>query len=268
MTSEVFAPAKINLTLHVTGQRADGYHLLDSLVVFADVGDLLTITPASTLSLKVTGTFAKGVPEDASNLVWQAAELAGLTAHISLKKNLPHGAGIGGGSSDAGAVLRHCDHAKSAARLGADVPACLTPHAQRMRGIGDQLDLLSGLPVLHAVLVNPNVHLPTSDVFRGLPGKQNPPMPATLPPHSNAHSFTKWLSTMRNDLETAAIAIAPQVSDVLAKIRATPDVALARMSGSGATCFGLYDTEKQAHSAARMLGMQNPDWWVRSTQLS
>jgi len=259
MTTEATAPAKINLSLHVTGQRVDGYHLLDSLVVFADIADRLWFDEGPQMRITVSGPFASGVPTDARNLVWQAAELAGWTGHIRLEKNLPHGAGIGGGSSDAAAVLRMFGGAKRAATLGADVPVCLNTTPQRMRGIGDKLEPLSALPDLEIVLVNPNVVVPTGPVFSGLYGKQNAPMPDGLPDFDSAESFSDWLRAQRNDLEAPARAIAPQIDDVLG---ALGGALLARMSGSGATCFGLFSAGAARHAAR--IAEANPDWWVAS----
>ncbi|MEW9919701.1 4-(cytidine 5'-diphospho)-2-C-methyl-D-erythritol kinase [Marimonas sp. MJW-29] len=268
MTSEVFAPAKINLTLHVTGQRADGYHLLDSLVVFADIGDRLWFAPSETLSLTVTGPFSGGVPTDDRNLVWQAAEKAGQTAAITLEKNLPHGAGIGGGSSDAAAVLRHFGVSDGQGALGADVPVCLIPSAQRMRGIGDVLEPVPNLPTLEAVLVNPGVHVPTPEVFKALDRRNNPPMPDHLPEFQSAGDFTAWLAGQRNDLQTAAAAQAPQIDDVLKALNACRGLKLARMSGSGATVYGLFEDRSAAETAATALADAHPDWWVRACRLS
>lgn len=268
MTFDVFAPAKINLTLHVTGQRDDGYHLLDSLVVFADVGDRLRLTPASAMSMEVSGPFAAGVPADARNLAWQAAVMADWTGHIQLEKNLPHGAGIGGGSSDAAAVLRMLNGPQHAPALGADVAVCLAACAQRMRGIGDRLEVLDGLPPVWAVLVNPCVHVATPRVFAALQSKDNPPMPGDLPHFDIARTFIFWLGDMRNDLETAAISQAPAIADVLKALSETDGVHLARMSGSGATCFGLYDNQGLAELVARDLQRAHPDWWVQDCRLS
>lgn len=262
MTTEAFAPAKVNLSLHVTGQRDDGYHLLDSLVVFADIGDRLSFTEATQMSIDVTGPFAKGVPTDARNLIWQAAEIAGWCGHIHLVKNLPHGAGIGSGSSDAAALLRCFGGAKEAARLGADVPVCLSPMPQRMSGIGDVLEPLRRLPPLEIVLVNPGVIVPTASVFGILEKKDNPPMPAQLPEVYGADDFCQWLSAQRNDLQQAALQIAPQIDTALAAL----DTALvARMSGSGATCFGLY--HQGAKQAAAQIRAAYPDWWVAAGKL-
>jgi 4-diphosphocytidyl-2-C-methyl-D-erythritol kinase len=262
METEGFAPAKINLTLHVTGQRGDGYHLLDSLVVFADIGDNLSFVREERMQITVTGPFAQGVPTDRRNLVWQAAELAGWTGHIRLEKNLPHGAGIGGGSSDAAAVLRAFGGAARAAELGADVPVCLATVPQRMRGIGDLLDPISALPPLEVVLVNPRVNVPTGPVFAALETKQNPAMPADLPTFYDARMFGDWLHAQRNDLERPARKIAPQIEDALS---ALDDAMLARMSGSGATCFGLYS--EGADKAAVRISQAHPEWWVASGRL-
>lgn len=265
MATEAFAPAKINLTLHVTGQRADGYHLLDSLVVFADLGDRLWLEPAGEMSLRVTGPFARGVPEDARNLVWRAAELAGVSLNIRLEKILPHGAGIGGGSSDAAAVLRHVGGRERAAELGADVPVCLSDAPQRMRGIGDALEGVSGVPALPLVLVNPGVHVPTPAVFRALVQKDNAGM-GDLPLWPSRPEFVAWLSAQRNDLQAPAIATAPVIRDTLAALSGEAGCLLARMSGSGATCFGVFASDAAARAAAEAISAAHPDWWVQATR--
>ncbi|MDK3016971.1 4-(cytidine 5'-diphospho)-2-C-methyl-D-erythritol kinase [Pseudodonghicola flavimaris] len=260
MASELFAPVKINLSLHVTGQRADGYHLLDSLVVFGDVGDRLWVEPAAEMSLEVTGPFAGGVPADARNLVWRAAELAGQRLHIRLEKNLPHGAGIGGGSSDAAAILRAFGAPDQAIALGADVPVCLSAGPQRMQGIGERLTPVTGLPALSLLLVNPGVPLPTPAVFKALEQRQNPAM--TPWP---GHRLAAWLGAQRNDLEAPARGLAPVIGDVLAALRQA-GADLGRMSGSGATCFGLFATRAAAERAAADLSRAHPGWWVMPTQ--
>lgn len=267
MTSEGFAPAKVNLTLHVTGQRADGYHLLDSLVVFADIGDRLWITPQAEMAIEVTGPFSAGVPTDARNLVWRAAALAGMPARISLEKNLPHGAGIGGGSSDAAAVLRCLGATVDATKLGADVPVCLTPQAQRMQGIGDQLTPVPHLPMVNAVLVNPGIHVATPQVFGALATKNNAPMPVDMPIGATPEALIEWLGRQRNDLEAAALSVAPDIQDALSALGACAGIGLARMSGSGSTCFGLFHDPKDASDAAASLARSNPGWWVRACQL-
>lgn len=262
MKIEASAPAKINLTLHITGQRADGYHLLESLVVFADVPDRLFLDTGSALSLSVDGPFAEGVPSDARNLVWQAAELAGWTGHIHLTKNLPHGAGIGGGSADAAAVLRALNMPEHAGALGADVPVCLSGRPQLMAGIGEDLCPAPDIPALSLVLVNPGGHLPTPDVFRALTQKENAPLGA-LPGKMSFTGFVDWLAQGRNDLQPPACALAPEIGDVL---DALSDARLARMSGSGATCFGIYESARDAQTAAARLLQNRPDWWVCATR--
>lgn len=273
MTAEVFAPAKINLTLHVTGQRSDGYHLLDSLVTFADIGDTLVLDPAQELSLRVSGPFATGVPEDARNLVWRAAQGAGWAGHIQLNKQLPHGAGIGGGSSDAAAVLLALQaqgleiSSDLPLDLGADVPVCMAAKATRMRGIGEQLTPVA-LPKLPALLLNPRVPVPTGQVFSALATRRNPPMPEVVPPFDGPEGCADWLKQQRNDLEIPAVAFAPEIDRALSDLRCTGNVLMARMSGSGATCFALYPTMKAAHFAAYEIGAEHPEWWCFATELS
>lgn len=274
MVTDGFAPAKINLSLHVTGCRSDGYHLLDSLVVFADVGDRLRLRLAPEPRLSVTGPMAGGVPTGADNLVLRAAALLGITAEITLEKHLPAAAGIGGGSSDAAACLRALSEMccqpvpLDVSALGADVPVCLVARAARMRGIGEKVVPLDGLPRLDAVLVNPGVPVSTPAIFRRLTLRANPAMPAQLPEWPDAAALIDWLGAQRNDLQDAAIAEEPLVADVLQEIASTRHCALARMSGSGATCFGLYPDAATATRAAQSLSAAYPGWWVQATRLS
>jgi 4-diphosphocytidyl-2-C-methyl-D-erythritol kinase len=262
-----FAPAKINLTLHVTGQRADGYHLLDSLVVFADVGD--RIGQGSVPGLTVTGPFAAGVPTGADNLVLRAAALAGDTAPaLTLEKCLPPASGMGGGSSDAAATLRLLDARPSVEvlmRLGADLPVCMAaPGPVRMRGLGERIDPVPGLPGLWLVLVNPGVPLSTPAVFRALTQRQNPPMPDDLPAFVDAPGLTRWLATQRNDLEPPARSLEPRIGAALAALAAQPGCGLARMTGSGATCVGIFGTQAERDSAAWSLA--RPGWFVAASR--
>lgn len=273
MKAEAFAPAKINLTLHVTGRRNDGYHLLDSLVVFADVGDRLHLETGPELGITLSGLFAEGVPKDARNLVWQAADGAGWCGQIALNKQLPHGAGIGGGSSDAGAVLSVLAKngfdipADLPLSLGADVPVCMGARAARMQGIGEKITPVV-LPELHALLVNPGAHVPTGAVFSGLQSRDNAPMPADIPDFASAQDCAAWLAEQRNDLEAPARRVAPEIDRVLGDLSASNQAMLARMSGSGATCFALYPTKKAAHMAAYEIGTEQPDWWIRAVSLT
>jgi len=267
------APAKINLTLHVTGRRDDGYHLLDSLVAFAEVGDRVSAEPAPRTELRVTGPMAAGVPQGPDNAVLRAAALIGVTAAITLDKHLPAAAGIGGGSSDAAACLRALARIGDvpvpfdALSLGADVPVCLLARAARMRGIGEDVGPVEGLPSLDAVLVNPGVPVATPQVFARLNHAENPPMPEPLPDRPDAAACIHWLAEQRNDLEAPARAICPGIDSTLAHLRATDGCALARMSGSGATCFGLYPSGTMARRAAGRIAEARPDWWVVATRL-
>ncbi|MEX5727865.1 4-diphosphocytidyl-2-C-methyl-D-erythritol kinase [Rhodovulum iodosum] len=273
MTVEAFAPAKVNLTLHVTGQRPDGYHTLDSLVIFVDAGDRLSFDAAETLSLTVTGPRADGVPGDARNLVWKAADLLGpgRGAAIVLEKHLPAAAGIGGGSSDAAAALRglarlwevDLPEAAELLALGADVPACLKPRPLRMQGVGETILPGPEMPAMALVLINPGVEVSTPAVFKALDRKDNPAMP-TPPGWASAAVMAHWLGRQRNDLEPPALAQAPVIGAVLAALDDTPGCLLARMSGSGATCFGIYETNEDATAATDALRRARPDWWVQA----
>lgn len=285
MAVEAFAPAKINLTLHVTGRRDDGYHLLDSLVVFADVGDRLRAEAAEGLSLRVTGPRAAGVPEGADNLVLRAARALlpaqgdtpgrGPGAAITLEKHLPTAAGIGGGTSDAAAALRALaalwqlplPGTEAQMALGADLPVCLAARASRMRGLGERLDPAPPLPPFWLVLANPGVQVATPAVFKSLASPQNAPMPEGLPVCPDAPALAEWLARQRNDLEAPARALCPEIGQVLRALSALPGCLLARMSGSGATCFGLFADKHDAGRAAKALGMYQPDWWIAAAGL-
>lgn len=277
MAAEAFAPAKVNLTLHVTGQRGDGYHLLDSLVVFVDVGDQIVASRALALSLTIDGPMAAGLGTGEDNLVLRAARMLSPQsgAAIRLTKNLPLASGIGGGSSDAAATLRALTDlwrlplpdAASCAALGADVPVCLHPRPRRMGGIGEVLADVPALPAVWLVLVNPGIHVPTPAVFRNLANKTGAPMPAKLPSCPNAQALAAFLKTQRNDLEHPACAMAPEIAKVLTQIGATDGCLLARMSGSGATCFGLYASASAAQSAADTLRASAPKWWVKAARV-
>lgn len=270
----VLAPAKVNLCLHITGQRVDGYHLLDSLVAFADFGDQVLVRPSAVLRLELSGPCAVGVPADGRNLVLKAARLTGIGADISLEKHLPAAAGIGGGSSDAAATLRALSRMSGAAlppfqslmKLGADVPVCMLAKGARMRGVGEEVDHVP-VPPLQAVLVNPGIEVPTPAVFAALKQKANPAMPDTLPKWRDASALIGWLKDQRNDLQPPAIAAAPIIGDVLSAIDGT-GAALSRMSGSGATCFGVFQTDGARDHAAGILRQAHPDWWVQPVTLS
>jgi 4-diphosphocytidyl-2-C-methyl-D-erythritol kinase len=269
-----FAAAKINLALHVTGRRADGYHLLDSLVAFADAGDRVSAEAAGALTLTVTGPEAAGVPEGSENLVLRAAAAFGAAsgARIVLDKRLPPASGIGGGSADAAAALRvlaalwdrPLPDAAAALRLGADVPVCLAGVTARMAGIGEIVDPAPALPPVWAVLANPRIALPTPAVFAALTVRENPPLPPLPGGWRDAADLAGWLARTRNDLEAPARALCPPVTAVLAALSATPGALMARMSGSGATCFALYASAGAAAEAAATLPQE---WWRAACRL-
>jgi 4-diphosphocytidyl-2-C-methyl-D-erythritol kinase len=268
-----FAPAKVNLCLHVTGRRDDGYHLLDSLVVFAGVGDRVSAAPGRGLTLALDGPEAGALTVEPDNLVLRAARAMGVAdAALALWKVLPVASGIGGGSADAAATLRALsrltgralpDPAKVLA-LGADVPVCLAGRPVRMTGIGEGLAPLSSLPGLWCVLVNPRLPVPTPQVFAALTRRDNPGLP-DLPGSAlrSARALADWLTGhTRNDLAAPALQVSPVLAEVQSALSALPGCLLARMSGSGGTHFGLFDTATAARRAARSLAAQQPHWWI------
>jgi 4-diphosphocytidyl-2-C-methyl-D-erythritol kinase len=281
----VAAPAKINLYLHVVGRRADGYHELDSLVAFADIADFVTARPAADLSLAIDGPFAAalgGAP--ANNLVLQAARLlashCGVTAGAALRltKTLPIASGIGGGSSDAAAALRALQSlwklqtsgnelAGLAARLGADVPVCLLGRAAWLGGIGDVLVPAPALPPVAVVLANPGIALATPAVFTARRGPFSAPS-RFAEPIADAAGLAAALASRRNDLTEAAVGIVPAIADVLARLAACEGGLIARMSGSGATCFALFAETAAARAAATRISGERPDWWVAAGRLA
>ena len=271
--AEAFAPAKINLTLHVTGQRADGLHLLDSLVVFGDIGDRIDVSPAPRTRLTTSGPMADGVPLDRRNLVLRAAELLGVTADIRLEKNLPAAAGLGGGSSDAAATLRALADmtgrtmpgAGQMLTLGADVPLCSCRGPTRMRGIGEVLEPVPVPARLLLVLANPRQPVATGPVFQALQHKNGTPMQS--PPDPGGADWLAWLAAQRNDLESPAIALQPVIGQVLEVLRGLEGCQLARMSGSGATCFAIMRNETAQDGAVARLRRAFPHWWVKSCGL-
>jgi 4-diphosphocytidyl-2-C-methyl-D-erythritol kinase len=275
------ARAKINLYLHVTGRRDDGYHQLESLVVFADAGDRLEAAPAQALTLEIVGPQAAGLGTGPGNLVMRAAKaladrLGGeLGAMLKLEKYLPVASGIGGGSADAAAAIKllarlwganpgQHDLSGMALELGADVPVCLYGQPAIMSGIGERIEAAEGVPDFPAVLVNPGIHVPTPAVFKARTGEFSKPAPI-IESQAGRDGWIAALAARGNDLEAPAKALAPAIADVLAALSRTAGCRLARMSGSGATCFGLYDDLSQAEAAAENIRTQQPGWWVRKT---
>jgi 4-diphosphocytidyl-2-C-methyl-D-erythritol kinase len=320
----VFAPAKINLCLHVGDKRADGFHELESLVAFVDAGDVLRIESADAMSLSIEGPFAGELSNDDDNLVLKAARLLSARAkgkpgaHITLQKNLPVASGIGGGSADAAATLRGLislweldissdELQATAADLGSDVPVCLASAPAWMEGRGEHLTPVSELPECWVLLVNPCVSVSTADVFRKLgrpsyppleggaksslsgsekkilgrgkhsfstngPSPKNPSDFSTLPQGEGGDmdvtSLLRFLNSTTNDLEAPAREIAPEIGYVLAEIARDPGVLLTRMSGSGATCFGIIGDNEAAHAAAKSIKSKHRNWWVASARLA
>ncbi len=277
------APAKINLYLHVTGKRPDGFHELDSLVAFAGINDVVEVSPADELSLTVDGPFAEGLTAGSDNLALKAAEKLretagiGTGAAIRLEKRLPVASGIGGGSADAAAALNglmalwqidpaSLDLGGVAMDLGADVPVCLHGRAAFVGGIGDEIERAPALPPAWLVLVNPGQPLSTSEVFGEHQGDFSGPGRFDESP-ATTDVLAGFLADRGNDLTEAAERLLPAVTQVLKSLEAEEDCLLARMSGSGATCFGLFADAGGAARAAAELGQQQTEWWVRAAPL-
>lgn len=284
MAGRTLAPAKVNLFLHVGPPGADGYHPLASLVAFAGIGDTVSVAPSDRLSLTVTGPFGAALAGEGDNLILRALRTLGAATGrgdpalaVTLDKRLPIAAGLGGGSSDAGAVLRLARDltapdldderlARIAADIGADGPMCLFARPAWAEGRGDHLTPEPALPPLSAVLVNPGLPSPTGAVYRALDAgpphladRPAPPMDWSPP------AVIDWLAGLRNDLEAPAIALQPVIGAALEAVRTAPGVDLARMSGSGATVFGLCASPEAATAAAAALSRGHPDWWVHAT---
>ncbi|MCD8562949.1 MAG: 4-(cytidine 5'-diphospho)-2-C-methyl-D-erythritol kinase [Alphaproteobacteria bacterium] len=291
-TLRVFAPAKINLMLHVTGLRDDGYHTLESLAAFADIGDTVTIRPATEFSFDITGPQAKAftakerdASPHSSNLAVKAAWLAArefqknLHVAITLEKELPLASGIGGGTADAAAVLwglmefwhvsQTPDNGRRFMReLGADFPVCFLCKPAWMGGAGENLQTLE-LPEIPILLVNPLQACPTRDVFMHRQGPYSAPLGDNIPASlSHPKDLLSFLRTSRNDLTQSASGIIPEISNTLNALEYKTGCLLARMSGSGATCFGLFDTIENAQAASDTIARENPDWWVREGMLN
>jgi 4-diphosphocytidyl-2-C-methyl-D-erythritol kinase len=288
MTATAFAAAKVNLYLHVAPPTVDGYHPIASLMAFADVGDEVSAEPAETLSLSIQGPFGAGLSAQADNLVLRAARA--LLAHagrpdagakLVLTKALPIAAGLGGGSSDAGAALRLLNDMLGlgfdesrleavAAEIGADGAACVRGRMLTAEGRGERLSPAPPMPPLPAVLVNPGVPSPTGAVYRayddsGAPGAADLPTP---PPLHTVADVAAWLAACRNDLEPPALKLEPRIGQALAALATQPESILTRMSGSGATCFALCETREAAVALAARLSAARPLWWVKACTLS
>jgi 4-diphosphocytidyl-2-C-methyl-D-erythritol kinase len=267
------APAKINLTLRVLGRRADGYHELESLVAFADLADRLNLVPGGHTALEIDGPFAAACGPSADNLVLKAARAAGLPAGLfRLEKHIPVAAGLGGGSADAAAALRLIARANglstddprilAAARAtGADVPVCLDARPRVVRGTGQELSAPLALAKLPVLLVNPGIALSTGEVFsRFAAGDSGAPPIGQVPPEKN--TLLAWLFARGNDLTPAAAACVPAIAEILDVLGPLPGCRLGRMSGSGATCFAVFDDASAASAAAKQLSRERENWWI------
>ncbi len=275
------APAKVNLYLHVVGKRPDGYHLLDSLFAFTEYGDVAEAFPSDGLSLEIKGPFAAGLPSSADNIVIKAAlklaEAVGIEpkARIVLQKNLPIASGIGGGSSDAAATLTVLQKlwgcplsaerlSALALSLGADVPSCLNARPVHVSGVGEILDTVPGVPRMPILLVNPNKPVATPSVFKERSGAFSAPAPLSdedfLP-----ENFIPALKKRRNDLTESALKVEPEIKKVLDALEKCEFSILSRMSGSGGTCFALFEDEALMREAKAVLEKKYPSWWLRDT---
>lgn len=278
----LIAPAKLNLFLHITGKRPDGYHFLESLVAFSQFGDRLTFAPAQEISVSIHGPFASTLGDN-NNLVLVAAQRLREIFRISqgaailLEKNIPVGAGLGGGSSDAALALRglaqlwnipvqHAALLNLAPKLGSDVPVCLYGKTALMQGIGERITPLPLTLPLAILLVNPAQPLLTADVFRKFKGEFSAPLP-TLHPLDSREKLLSLLTATRNDLEAPAIAAMPVIRSILDTLAAQTGCELARMSGSGATCFGVFSTTTEAQQAETTIKKAYPNWWTQTTML-
>lgn len=283
-TASEVAYAKVNLSLHLIDRQLDGYHQLDSVVAFVDIGDHLYATAEAegTLRLSIDGAYGEGL-SNLDNLIIRAAQLlktyqqTPLGAHIRLTKNIPVGAGLGGGSADAAAALRMLNRlwglrlstpalAELGAHLGADVPACIFSQTTRMEGIGDRLLPVPHVPSLPLVLIYPNAPLWTPDVYGAMAGKSFSGRLSDIPtigaPTENWHT---WLHTCRNDLEQAATELSPHIVSMLQALDESGGCVLARMSGSGSACFGVFADAQSAEAAAQKIQSAQPGWWVRAS---
>lgn len=286
------APAKINLALHVIGQRPDGYHLLESVVCFCEYGDKINFKPIankSEFSLSVCGPYAgelkNNLFHDKDNIVLRAVNFVAtyilehsnvptIGGEITLTKNLPISSGMGGGSADAAATIRAIakfldfelshEFIASTVTLGADVPMCLHSAPLVARGIGEKIETLDALPSFHLLLVNPNIEVSTPDVFSKIETKNNTTLLPSPVKECDYDGWIEWLSKQRNDLEAPAIKCEPAISDVLYAIQ-NEGAKLSRMSGSGATCIGIFDTSQACETARLDIAKKHPDWWCVAT---
>ena len=276
MISE-FAPAKINLSLHLVGQKSDGYHLLDSIVSFVNIGDKISIEPGKSGKLKVAGPFAKDLPRSNHNLVLKAARLFNNIkfSRITLEKNIPVTSGIGGGSADAAATVRLFSKfynkpeltVEKLISLGSDVPVCMQKGIVRMMGVGEEIINLSPAPKVGILLVNPRKALSTAEVFSAVKEKNNPGLNLQGPGEKSLNSWFEWINSMRNDLTASAIDLIPDIRFILDKLITCDGARVVRMSGSGATCFALFEDFDLLQDAKLKIMKEFPSFWCESGEL-
>ena len=275
------ASAKVNLCLQVVGQKSNGFHLLDSIVGFTEFGDHLSFKKSDELELTAKGAFSDQIPLDKSNLILKAAELLRKInniktgAHITLTKNLPPSAGLGGGSSDAAATIRGLSRLwgtdlpeiDDLMKIGSDLPVCINQKTQHMKGFGEVLEEINTFPNLPILLVNPLKKVSTQTVFRMLKNKKNPPLSKYEKLFQAKKDWINWLLLQRNDLMEPAVKVEPVISEVLRLISKQISVEKVSMSGSGATCFGIFENKHDCDLAMKRVRLERPDWWSVSTEI-
>ena len=275
------ASAKVNLCLQIVGQKSNGFHLLDSIVGFTEFGDHLSFKESDVLELTVQGAFSDQIPVDKSNLILKAAELLRTLnniktgAHITLSKNLPPSAGLGGGSSDAAATIRGLSRLwgtdlpdiDDLMKIGSDLPVCIHQKTQHMKGFGEVLEEINTFPNLPILLVNPLKKVSTQTVFRMLQNKKNPPLSEYEKLFQEKKDWINWLLLQRNDLMEPAVKVEPVISEVLRLISKQISVEKVSMSGSGATCFGIFENKHDCDLAMKRVRLERPDWWSVSTEI-
>ena len=275
------ASAKVNLCLQIVGQKPNGFHLLDSIVGFTEFGDHLSFKKSDKLELTVQGAFSDQIPVDRSNLILKAAELVRKLndiktgAHITLTKNLPPSAGLGGGSSDAAAAIRGLSRLwgtdlpeiDDLMKIGSDLPVCINQKTQHMKGFGEVLEEINTFPNLPILLVNPLKKVSTHTVFRMLQNKKNPPLSKYEKLFQAKKYWINWLLLQRNDLMEPAVKVEPVISEVLRLISKQVSVEKVSMSGSGATCFGVFENKHDCDLAMKRVRLERPDWWSVSTEI-
>ena len=275
------ASAKVNLCLQIVGQKSNGFHLVDSIVGFTEFGDHLSFKKSDELELITKGAFSDQIPVDKSNLILKAAELLRAInniktgAHITLTKNLPPSAGLGGGSSDAAAAIRGLSRLwgtdlleiDDLMKIGSDLPVCINQKTQHMKGFGEVLKEINTFPNLPILLVNPLKKVSTQTVFRMLKNKKNPPLSKYEKLFQAKKDWINWLLLQRNDLMEPAVKVEPVISEVLRLISKQISVEKVSMSGSGATCFGIFENKHDCDLAMQRVRLERPDWWSVSTEI-